>query len=72
MNNVHFPSDVHIVGTGSVSKTGDGTEKQKFYVEGVHKELHYLGALGFQEAPSGELETVVTVTTGLPSEDFLG
>lgn len=70
---VHFPSDCCVVGEGPVSKA-NGIETQNIYVRGIRtrEELGCLGSVSYLPKDNGEVETVVTVTTGLPSEDFIG
>lgn len=73
-NQVRFPSGCDVVGQESIYSDPNGVEVRKYYVDGVHNELHFLGPIRFQHKPSDEekWETVVTITSGLPPEVFLG
>lgn len=70
MENVRFPPGCEVVGVVHVSSE-DGIDVDRCYVREVHPELHFYGPLKYQEVSSG-IETVVTITQGLPPEVFLG
>ncbi len=71
LSRINFPTDCKVVGNVLVSKNGE-IEVRRVYVEGVHKELHFLGPIICEQRKGGGFQTEVTITTGLPSEVFLG
>jgi hypothetical protein len=72
---IPFPEGCKVV--GAVDASSGGTRTTKFYIAGVHQELHPWGQIAFLRKEVGndgvpKFETEVTVVQGFPSEMFHG